>query len=114
MDPKILLVIGLVLFVGYALTRSGGNIDGAKAHELVAGGAQLVDVRTKDEFAAGHLPGAINIPVQDLERRLGELGPKDRAIVVYCHSGQRSRRAARILRGAGHGDVSDLGAMRRW
>ena len=74
----------------------------------------LLDVRTLEEFASGHLPSAINISVQELERRLGELKAKDRPIVLYCRSGNRSNRAAGILKGAGYAAVHDLGAMSRW
>ena len=60
----------------------------------------LVDVRTPQEFAAGHIPGAVNIPVDDLRSRLGEL-PRDREIAAYCQVGQRGYLATRILRQAG-------------
>jgi rhodanese-related sulfurtransferase len=42
----------------------------------VTAGARLLDVRSPEEYAGGHLPGAINIPVQELDRRLGEVGPR--------------------------------------
>jgi rhodanese-related sulfurtransferase len=60
----------------------------------------LLDVRTADEFAAGHLPTALNIPVDDLRSRLNEL-PRDRPIAAYCQVGQRGYIATRILRQAG-------------
>jgi NADPH-dependent 2,4-dienoyl-CoA reductase/sulfur reductase-like enzyme/rhodanese-related sulfurtransferase len=60
----------------------------------------LLDVRTADEFAAGHLPAAINLPVDELRSRIGEL-PTDRDIVAYCQVGQRGYLATRILRQAG-------------
>jgi NADPH-dependent 2,4-dienoyl-CoA reductase/sulfur reductase-like enzyme/rhodanese-related sulfurtransferase len=60
----------------------------------------LVDVRTTQEFAAGHVPDAVNIPVDDLRSRLGEL-PHDREIAVYCQVGQRGYLATRILRQVG-------------
>jgi NADPH-dependent 2,4-dienoyl-CoA reductase/sulfur reductase-like enzyme/rhodanese-related sulfurtransferase len=60
----------------------------------------LLDVRTEQEFASGHLPGAVNIPVDDLRSRLGEL-PRERAIAAYCQVGQRGYLATRILRQAG-------------
>ena len=60
----------------------------------------LVDVRTPQEFAAGHIPGAVNVPVDDLRSRLGEL-PRDRQIAVYCQVGQRGYLATRILKQAG-------------
>jgi rhodanese-related sulfurtransferase len=60
----------------------------------------LLDVRTSQEFATGHVPDAVNIPVDDLRSRLGEL-PHDREIAVYCQVGQRGYLATRILRQAG-------------
>lgn len=56
----------------------------------------LLDVRTPDEFASGHIPGAMNIPVDDLRSRLNEL-PRDRKIAAYCQVGQRGYLATRIL-----------------
>jgi NADPH-dependent 2,4-dienoyl-CoA reductase/sulfur reductase-like enzyme/rhodanese-related sulfurtransferase len=60
----------------------------------------LLDVRTPQEFAAGHMPDAVNTPVDELRRRLGEL-PRDREIAAYCQVGQRGYLATRILRQAG-------------
>lgn len=59
-------------------------------------GQVLIDVRTPKEFAAGSLPGAINIPVDDLRARLGELDPKQ-PVTVYCQVGLRGHVATRIL-----------------
>ncbi|WP_425616602.1 FAD-dependent oxidoreductase [Anatilimnocola sp. NA78] len=66
----------------------------------------LLDVRTATEFAAGHLPGAINIPIDELRARLGEL-PRDRRLVAYCQVGQRGYLATRILRQNGF-EVANL------
>jgi NADPH-dependent 2,4-dienoyl-CoA reductase/sulfur reductase-like enzyme/rhodanese-related sulfurtransferase len=60
----------------------------------------LVDVRTPQEYAGGHIPGARNMPVDDLRSRLGEL-PHDREVAVYCQVGQRGYLATRILAHAG-------------
>jgi NADPH-dependent 2,4-dienoyl-CoA reductase/sulfur reductase-like enzyme/rhodanese-related sulfurtransferase len=60
----------------------------------------LLDVRTPSEFALGHIPDALNIPVDELRSRLGDL-PRDREIVVYCQVGQRGYLATRILLQAG-------------
>jgi phage shock protein E len=89
------------------------RIDGAEAKRLVAEGALLLDVRTPDEYAAGHVGGAVNIPVQVLGQRLSEVGAKDRPVVVYCKSGGRSARAAAELRQAGYA-VHDLGGIGNW
>ncbi|MFO0796587.1 MAG: FAD-dependent oxidoreductase [Gemmataceae bacterium] len=62
--------------------------------------AFLLDVRTPAEFAAGHIPGAANVPVDELRGRLAEL-PRDRLIVAYCQVGQRGYLATRVLLQAG-------------
>ncbi len=59
----------------------------------------LVDVRTPQEYADGHIPGAVNVPVDELRTRLGEL-PRDRHIAVHCQVGQRGYLANRILKQA--------------
>ena len=91
-----------------------GDVSRDDAHRLVAEGALLLDVRSPEEFKAGHIDGAVNIPVQDLEARMGEVGARERPVVVYCHSGMRSGRAAQVLRHAGYSAVHDLGPMDRW
>ncbi len=69
--------------------------------------AFLLDVRTATEFAAGHIPGAINVPVDELRSRLTEV-PRHRPVVAYCQVGQRGYLATRILLSAGF-SVSNLG-----
>ena len=113
MLPTLLLVV-VALVAGYFMFMKGGDTSSAEARQLVQTGARLVDVRTPGEFAAGHIPGAINIPVQQLDARMSELKPKDAAVVVYCRSGQRSGSAARLLKSAGFAAVHDLGPMSRW
>ena len=56
----------------------------------------LLDVRTPREFAEGHIPDAVNVPIDELRSRLGEL-PRDRPIAAYCEVGQRGYLATRIL-----------------
>lgn len=89
------------------------NLDGATARKLVQDGALLLDVRTPGEFAGGAIPGALNIPVQDLGRRMGELDPK-RTTIVYCRSGGRSAQARQLLCNQGFDDVRDLGPISAW
>jgi rhodanese-related sulfurtransferase len=79
---------------------------------MVAEGAALIDVRGPDEYRAGHLPGAINVPLADLASSIKQLDPSV-PVVVYCASGGRSARASAELRAAGY-VVHDLGAMSRW
>ena len=67
----------------------------------------VLDVRTPEEFAAGHVPGAVNVPHDQLANRLGEV-PRDKDVVVYCRSGRRSQIAADILATNGFKRVSHL------
>ncbi len=69
--------------------------------------ATLVDVRTAPEVAAGSIPSAIHVPLEELRGRLGEI-PRDRPVVVYCKVGQRGYFAERILRQNGFDDVRNL------
>jgi phage shock protein E len=89
------------------------RITGGHARGLVKDGALLLDVRTPQEFGAGHLEGAQNIPVQALSARLAELD-KARPIVLYCRSGARSGSAMGLLKSAGFAVVYDLGPMTAW
>jgi rhodanese-related sulfurtransferase len=73
----------------------------------------LLDVRTPQEFAAGHIPGAVNIPVDELRARLGEI-PRDRPIATYCQVGQRGYLATRILRQAGYAAGNLGGGYKTW
>jgi rhodanese-related sulfurtransferase len=71
----------------------------------------IVDVRTPEEFAGGAYPGAINIPVDDLQRRIGELGSKSRVITLYCASGARSAYGQKVLQQLGFTNVKNGGAI---
>ena len=76
----------------------------------------LIDVRDGWEWGVGNLSalGARLVPLSEVEARLGEI-PRDRAIVMVCRSGQRSRRAAELLARSGHTDVSNLGGgLQAW
>jgi phage shock protein E len=88
------------------------EVDGARAHELVKGDARLVDVRTPDEFKERHIDGAENVPLDRLYDQ--DVGAKDGAVIVYCKTGGRAKRAASALRSKGYTKVYLLGAMDNW
>ena len=74
----------------------------------------VLDVRTADEFAEGRVPGAVNIPIDELEARL-KLVPKDRPVVVYCAAGGRAAKAGRLLAAHGYTNVSEMaGSFNAW
>jgi phage shock protein E len=76
----------------------------------------VLDVRTPEEYAAGHLPGAAHIPHDQLAARIGELsGARERDIVVYCRTGRRSAEALGVLGKAGFERLFHLkGDYTRW
>ncbi len=74
----------------------------------------VIDVRTAEEFAKGHVPGAINIPHDQIASRLADV-PKDKDVVLYCHSGRRAGLAATVLQDHGYTRLSHLeGDMIAW
>ena len=73
-----------------------------------------IDVRTAEEFTAGHLPGALHIPFDEIGGRIGEATlDKDRPIHLYCRSGRRSAIATDTLRSLGYRQVTNAGAYDR-
>jgi phage shock protein E len=84
---------------------------GNSVKEMIKSGAKIIDVRTEGEFADGSYPGAVNIPLNGLAARLGEVGPKDGLIVLYCASGARSAQAARLLKQSGYTNVTNAGGL---
>lgn len=74
----------------------------------------VLDVRTPEEYVAGHVPGAVNIPYDQVVARLADV-PKDRDVVLYCHSGRRALLAADVLAGHGYTRLQHLeGDMTAW
>ena len=84
------------------------------AHFRQTQGAMLVDVRGEDEYAEGHSPGSVNIPLQRLPTKKGLPEDLDTPIFVYCRSGGRSRRAAAFLEKIGYENVKNIGGIMDW
>lgn len=76
--------------------------------ELISKGAQIVDVRTKEEYQRGHIKGSINIPLQVFSNSLSKIR-KDKPIITCCASGIRSASAKSILKSRGYPDVYNGG-----
>ena len=119
------IAIGIVLLFVFGGSFLGPNtaisvtasqlIDPQEYEEQFGNGGDhlLLDVRTPEEFASGHIEGAVNINVETLASRLDEV-PQDAPVVVYCRSGNRSATASQILVGAGYEGVYDLGGIQTW
>lgn len=67
----------------------------------------LLDVRTADERRQGYIPGSVLIPIDSIEKRLGEI-PKNRPVIVYCAVGSRSRAVSQALAGKGYAEVYNM------
>lgn len=102
--------LALTLGCGQGAPPAATITPDALAQRIEAGDPPLIlDVRSEAEFAAGHIPGAINIPHDQVAERLGEL-PSDPGteIVVHCQSGKRAALAEDVLGKAGYENVRDL------
>lgn len=77
--------------------------------DLVKQGAVIVDVRSKSEYACGHIKNSINIPVDQLEKSLSKFKDKEKTIITCCASGMRSASAKNILQNNGFKSVHNGG-----
>jgi len=85
------------------------------AEVMMSGDVIILDVRTIDEFNIGHIPNAILLPDNEIAERAGDvITDKSQTILVYCRSGGRSERSARLLIDLGYTDVYDFGGIMDW
>ena len=75
----------------------------------------ILDVRTPEEFADAHIPGAVNIPNETIAaEEIPELPDKEQLILVYCRSGNRSKQASEKLAALGYTNVVEFGGINSW
>jgi phage shock protein E len=113
-------LMALTLLFSLAMWRDIRSAPHVTAADLVAdidraGAPLVVDVRSVEEFARGHIPGAVNVPFYSYAKLAMIAAPKDRPVVVYCELGPRAAWARWMLRAAGFADVKHLeGHMAGW
>jgi rhodanese-related sulfurtransferase len=115
-------LFGLVLLSGgallwRALQRSGTKVSLLQAIQMINQGKTVIlDVRDPAEFATGHVKDAKNIPLKELQKRVGELEKfKSKSVIVVCSSGVQSSKATAQLKRAGFNDVYSLsGGLAAW
>lgn len=92
------------------------KISAQEAKEMMdQGNVSIVDVRTPQEYSEGHIPGAVNVPNEKIEKTEPEqLKDKDAVLLVYCRSGRRSKEAADKLIELGYTQVYDFGGIIDW
>lgn len=108
---KKISIIALLILALAATVLAAGNRDirATEAKGLLATkkSVYLLDVRTPEEFRQGRIQGAVLIPINEVERRIGEI-PRNRPIVVYCAVGSRSGLVAGFLSQKGYGEVYNV------
>ncbi|PKQ16833.1 MAG: rhodanese-like domain-containing protein [Actinobacteria bacterium HGW-Actinobacteria-7] len=117
MKPKVILwavvAVLVAVVIGLAIRPSGGggitNVDAAGAKKAIAAGAQIVDVRTAGEFQMGHIAGAINVPVDQIESA-AQSWDREATYVVYCATGARSSSAVQSMQAMGFKNIAHLAA----
>lgn len=108
------VLLAVVLFVSLRAFGNNGGQDPATAFAKIAKGAKVIDVRTAEEFAAGHLTDATNIPYEQIVPALQQLGlAKDQPLLLYCRSGHRAGIAKAALEKAGYSDVYNAGGLQQ-
>lgn len=101
------LIIVLLSFIVFSANASERAVE---AWKLIEQGALLVDVRTPQEFSAGHLDNAINFPLNTVPTAFNNI-EKSRHIVIYCRSGNRSGQATRYLQQQGFTHIHNGGGL---
>ncbi|MDB5841225.1 MAG: transrane protein [Herminiimonas sp.] len=105
------------LLLGPSVLRRGSKVSLLQATQMINQGKTVVlDVRSPEDFAAGHVREARNIPLGELPKRVGELDKfKAKSVIVVCSAGMQSAKAASVLKKAGFNDVYGLnGGLAAW
>ena len=114
------IFLAALLLAGCAAPAEGGsyrqiNMDEAITMMEEESGYMILDVRTPEEFADKHIPGAINIPNETIGTdEIPELPDKDQLILVYCRSGNRSKQASEKLAALGYTNIVEFGGINDW
>lgn len=103
----IIAILPALLVSGCDKREAPDNVVGQK----IKAGALIVDVRSPEEVSQGMYPGAVNIPIEQVEKRVSEFGAKDRSIVLYCRSGSRASSVKQFLKTQGYTDVTNAGGI---
>ena len=113
MNWTILLVIAMAIAVIF-VPRLIGWISAKDAQVYLKSGALVIDVRTPGEFDSGHLPNAVNYPLDEIGNTLPRhVKDKNQVLLLHCHSGMRSGLAKKRLRALGYANAFNLGSYGR-
>ena len=110
----IAICIILAIFLAFFLLKRTGQISAKEALAHLKSGALVIDVRTPSEFNSGHLPSAINLPLDQIETALPrKVRDKSQVLLLHCQSGMRSGVAKKKLNTLGYSNAYNLGSYGR-
>lgn len=109
---KIISLLICILLLTACGSKGFEVIDTNQAQDIINNGAVLIDVRTSEEYVREHIPGAVNIPLDQINTIAYD---KNITIIVYCQSGMRSKQAVQTLVDMGYTNLYDLdGGLLNW
>ena len=114
--PALFILVTVMLLLG-SCSASYEQISQEEAMQMMQEQSDFIilDVRRPDEFAEGHIPGAVNVPNETIEDEMpAGLPDKDQVILVYCRSGNRSKEASQKLADMGYTGVYEFGGIKTW
>ena len=110
-------LLSVAMFIIAACGNSFATISAQEARQMMIDNpdAIILDVRTPEEFAQGHIPGALLLPVTQIAEQAESVLPdKDTLILMYCRSGNRTQTAGQLLADMGYSKVYDFGGLNTW
>ena len=117
----LVLIMALIMAAAFLLIACGGpgykQISQDEAMKIMEeeSGFLIVDVRRPDEFAEGHIEGAINVPNEEIADEMPEeLPDKDQLLLIYCRTGRRSKEASEKLAKIGYTNIYEIGGINTW
>ena len=117
---NLVLVMALIMTIAFILGSCGTGYKQISQDEAMQimeeeSGFLIVDVRRPDEFAEGHIEGAINVPNEGIAEEMPEeLPDKDQLLLIYCRTGRRSKEASEKLAKIGYKNVYEFGGINTW
>jgi rhodanese-related sulfurtransferase len=114
-NEDLMVPLTIAIVTGYLFyLRSGSDINIKVAEAREVNGAVILDVRNVEEFKQGHIPGAVNIPADNIESVTQKIPDRDTPIYSYCLSGARSSKAVRTLKTLGYTNAINIGGINRY